>query len=123
MEGIDVQAIVRQAIQDYTTLEQAKNEPAYKAELIEERKRREQLERRVNELVEENRVSRKMAEEADRSSAVRAQARRTAGRKPRSLPMLIFRSRSCPAFPRLWPDRTTPEFRSLTATTVPASPS
>ena len=39
-------------------MEQSKTEPAYKAELLEERKRREQLERRVNELVEENRRSR-----------------------------------------------------------------
>jgi hypothetical protein len=76
MEGIDVQAIVRQAIQEYSSQEQSKSEPAYKAELLEERKRREQLERRVNELVEENKRSRKMADEADRSSAVRAELQR-----------------------------------------------
>ena len=58
MEGIDVQAIVRQAVQEFVNSEQAKSEPAYKAELQEERKRREQLERRVNELVEENKRSR-----------------------------------------------------------------
>ena len=44
MEGIDIQAIVRQAVQEYTSGERAKNEPAYKAELVEERKRREQPE-------------------------------------------------------------------------------
>ena len=66
MEGIDIQAIVRQAVQEFVSSEQAKSEPAYKAELLEERKRREQLERRVNELVEENKRSRKMAEEAER---------------------------------------------------------
>jgi len=76
MEGIDVQAIVRQAIQEYVSNEQAKNEPAYKAELQEERKRREQLERRMNELVEENKRSRKVAEEAERSSAVRSELQR-----------------------------------------------
>jgi hypothetical protein len=76
MESIDVQAIVRQAIEEFATNEQSKNEPAYKAELQEERKRREQLERRLNELVAENKRSRQMAAEAERSSAVRAELQR-----------------------------------------------
>src|SRR5215469_11430387 len=76
MEGIDVQAIVRTAIQEYASQEATKTEPAYKAELVEERKRRELLERRVNELVEENKRSRKAAEEVERSSAVRAELQR-----------------------------------------------
>jgi len=76
MEGIDVQAIVKQAVEAYTASEHAKSEPAYKAELEEERKRREQLERRVNELVEENKRSRRTAEEAERGSAVRAELQR-----------------------------------------------
>ena len=76
MDGTDIQSIVRQAIQEFTTQEQARTEPAYKAELQEERKRREQLERRLNEVVEENKRSRKAAEEAERSSAVRAELQR-----------------------------------------------
>ena len=76
MEGIDIQAIVRQAVQEFVNNEQAKTEPAHKAELQEERKRREQLERRLNELVEENKRSRKMAVEAERSSTVRAELQR-----------------------------------------------
>jgi hypothetical protein len=76
MEGIDIQAIVRQAVQEFADSERTKSEPAYKAELLEERKRREQLERRMNELVAENRHSRKVAEEAERSSAVRAELQR-----------------------------------------------
>ncbi len=76
MEGIDVQAIVRQAIQEFVSNEQAKNEPAHRAELQEERKRREQLERRMNELVAENKRSRQAAEEAERGSAVRAELQR-----------------------------------------------
>ena len=76
MEGVDIQNLVRQAIQEYATSEQAKSEPAYKAELLDERKRREQLERRLNELVEENKRSRTIAEEAERSSAVRAELHR-----------------------------------------------
>lgn len=76
MEELDVQAIVRQAVQEFVNHEQAQKEPAYKAELQEERKRREQLERRLNELVEENKLSRNAAEEAERSSSVRAELQR-----------------------------------------------
>ena len=76
MEGIDIQAVVRQAIQEFADADKAKNEPAYKAELLEERKRREQLERRMNELVAENKRSRQIAEEAERSSAVKSELQR-----------------------------------------------
>jgi murein L,D-transpeptidase YcbB/YkuD len=76
MEGIDIQEIVRQAVEQFVNSEQEKSVPAHKAELQEERKRREQLERRVNELVDENKRSRKAAEEAERSSAVRAELQR-----------------------------------------------
>src|SRR5262252_2047061 len=76
MDGIDIQAIVRQAVQEFARNEQTKSEPAYKAELVEERKRRESLEKRVNELVAENKRSRRAAEEAERSAAVRAELQR-----------------------------------------------
>lgn len=76
MEGVDVQTIVRQAIQEFATHEQSKSEPAYKAELEEERRRREQLERRLNEVVAENKRSRQVAEEADRNSSIRAELQR-----------------------------------------------
>src|SRR5215813_2745406 len=76
MEGIDVQAIVRQAIQEFVSHQQASAEPAHKAELQEERRRREQLEKRMNELVEENKLSRRQAEEAERSGAIRAELQR-----------------------------------------------
>ena len=72
-ETIDVQGIVQQAVQEYVRQDTTRREPAYKAELQEERKRREQLERRVNELVEENRRSRQVAEEAERSAGIRAE--------------------------------------------------
>lgn len=72
----DVTSIVRQALEEFTQRQQAKNEPAYKAELLEERRRREQLERRLNELVEENRRSKLIAEEAQSSSAIRAELQR-----------------------------------------------
>src|SRR5579864_9129498 len=76
MEGLDIQAIVKQAIQEYVNNDKAQSEPAHKAELLEERKRREQLERRMNELIAENKRSRQIAEEAERSSAVRAELQR-----------------------------------------------
>jgi hypothetical protein len=76
VEEIDIQAIVRQAVQEFADSEKTKSEPAYKTELVEERKRREHLERRMNELVAENQRSRKMAEEAERGSAVRAELQR-----------------------------------------------
>ena len=72
-EPIDVQTIVQQAINEYMRQDTARREPAYKTELREERKRREQLEKRVNELVEENQRSHALAEEAQRSSHIRAE--------------------------------------------------
>lgn len=76
MDQSDVQTIVRQAIQEFLQEQQTRNEPAHKAELLDERKRREQLERRLNELVEENRRSREAAEQAERSSSIRAELQR-----------------------------------------------
>ncbi|MBI3281338.1 MAG: hypothetical protein HYZ57_15995 [Acidobacteria bacterium] len=72
----DIRSVIQDAIREFITAEQSKKEPAYKQELTEERKRREQLERRLNELVEENRRSRQAAEEAERTSAVRAELQR-----------------------------------------------
>jgi len=72
----DIGKVVREALDEYTRREAAKAEPAYKNELIEERKRREQLERRVNELIQENARSRQMAEEAERNATIRAELQR-----------------------------------------------
>ncbi len=73
---IDVKHVVRQAIEEFVRNEQQKAEPAYKAELEEERKRREGLESRLNQLVEENRRARAAADEADRSSQIRSELQR-----------------------------------------------
>ncbi|MCZ2075096.1 MAG: hypothetical protein LC130_08860 [Bryobacterales bacterium] len=73
---MDVQAIVKRAIEEFVSREQSRTEPAYKAELLDERKRREQLERRVNELVEENKRSKKAAEELERTSSIRTELQR-----------------------------------------------
>lgn len=74
--GVDVRDVVRQAIEEFVRAEQQKAEPAYKAELQDERKRRENLEARLNQLVEENRKARAMAEEADRNSQIRGELQR-----------------------------------------------
>lgn len=76
MEDTDVQAIVKQAIQEFLQEQQARSEPAYKTELVEERKRREQLERRLSEVEDEGKRSRQAAENAERSSAIRAELQR-----------------------------------------------
>jgi hypothetical protein len=72
----DVREVVRQTIQEFVQAEQKKAEPAYKAELQEERRRRESLEGRLNQLVEENRKARAMADEADRNSQIRGELQR-----------------------------------------------
>jgi hypothetical protein len=72
----DMKTLVRSAIEEFLQAQQSKSEPAYKVELNEERRRRESLERRVNELVEENRRSRQVAEEMERGTAIRSELQR-----------------------------------------------
>jgi hypothetical protein len=76
VSGFDVRDVVRQAIEEFVHAEQRKTEPAYKAELQDERKRRETLEARLNQLVEENRSARAAAEEADRNAQIRSELQR-----------------------------------------------
>lgn len=75
-DQFDVKALIRDAIHEFVRFEQTKAEPAYKAELTEERKRREQLEQRLNELAEENKRARQRAEEMERSSTIRSELQR-----------------------------------------------
>ncbi|HEX7363292.1 MAG TPA: hypothetical protein VF283_22610 [Bryobacteraceae bacterium] len=72
----NVRNIIRQTLHEFARAEQQKAEPAYKAELQEERKRRESLEQRLNQLVEENRTARAAAEEAERTSQIRSELQR-----------------------------------------------
>lgn len=72
----EIRSVIRDVIQEFLKVEQSRAEPAYKTELVDEKKRREQLERRVNELVEENRRAQKAADEAQRSAAIRAELQR-----------------------------------------------
>ena len=72
-ETEDIRSMMQAVIQEFVKAEQSKAEPAHKMELLEERRRRESLEQRVNELVAENERTRAKAEEAERSAAVRAE--------------------------------------------------
>jgi hypothetical protein len=65
----NIAAVVREAIAEFA---QTRDGPA----LEEERKRREVLERRLDELVEENRRSKATADEAQTNSAIRAELQR-----------------------------------------------
>lgn len=73
---VDVRDVVRQTLEEFVRGENQKAEPAYKAELEDERRRRESLESRLNQLVDENRKARVQAEEADRSSQIRSELQR-----------------------------------------------
>jgi len=75
-EAEERKAIIREVIEEFLKREQSKREPAYQAELVEERKKREALERKLNELVEENKRQRQLREEAERSAAIRAELQR-----------------------------------------------
>lgn len=68
-----MRSVIREVIGEYMELQRSKSEPAHRAELAEERRRREQLERRLNELAEENRKARAQAEEAERMAAIRTE--------------------------------------------------
>jgi hypothetical protein len=75
-QTFDVRGLVRQAIEEFVRAEQQKDEPAYKAELQEERRKREGLETRLNQLAEENRRARAAAEEAEKQSHIRSELQR-----------------------------------------------
>ncbi|MEZ5398293.1 MAG: hypothetical protein R2729_01410 [Bryobacteraceae bacterium] len=74
--AIDLRSAVREAIGEYFQTQKSKAEPAYKAELEDERRKREQLERRLNELANENERARKRAEQAERDSTIRTELQR-----------------------------------------------
>jgi hypothetical protein len=73
----EIKDLVRHAIEEFIRTEHRQAEPVYKLELQEERKRRESLESRVNQLVEENKKARAAAEESDRHTQIRSELQRT----------------------------------------------
>ena len=74
--ALDIRSVIQDVIREFVSTEQQQSEPAYKAELVDERRRRESLEKRINELAEENKKSRAMAEEAEKNSTVRSELQR-----------------------------------------------
>lgn len=66
---VDVKALIRDALEEFT-------KAPYQAELAEERRRREQLEKKINELLEENQRSRARAEEVERAGTIRSELQR-----------------------------------------------
>src|ERR1035441_3725184 len=72
-EPVNVQTIVQQAVDEYMRQDVARREPAYKTELHEERRRRQQLEKRGNELVEAHKRSGAVADGAQRSTSIRTE--------------------------------------------------
>ena len=54
----ELRSVIRSVIDEFMRAEQVRTEPTYKTELVEERRRREQLEQRVNELAENKRNKR-----------------------------------------------------------------
>jgi hypothetical protein len=73
VSAVDVRQVVQQAVEEYLKAQQQRVEPGYKTELLDERKRREALEGRLNQLVEENRKAHAAAEEAERHSKIRSE--------------------------------------------------
>ena len=71
MSDEEIRAVVKAAVEEFVSAQ-----PKRGAELEEERKRRETLETRVNELIAENARSKAAAEEAERGSAIRAELQR-----------------------------------------------
>ncbi|HLJ47566.1 MAG TPA: hypothetical protein VKU01_16235 [Bryobacteraceae bacterium] len=72
----ELRSMIRGVIEEFVQAEHAKAEPAYKTELLEERRRREQLDQRLNELVAENKRTRQLAEEAERHANIRTELQR-----------------------------------------------
>lgn len=69
--GQDIRGIVQEAIQEFLRHRQQESEPAHRAELNEERRRREQLEAQVRQLLEKTRESEMEVARTRMTSAVR----------------------------------------------------
>ncbi len=70
---LDVQGLIQRAISEYVRQDSTRREPALKAELQEERRKREGLEKRLNQMATENQKSREAAELAERSSKIKSE--------------------------------------------------
>ena len=70
---VDIQGLVQKAISEYVRQDSSRREPALKAELQEERRKREGLEKRLNQMAEENRKSREAADLAERTTKIKSE--------------------------------------------------
>jgi hypothetical protein len=81
-QDLDIRKVVAEVLEQYLRRLAEEREPAAKAELAEERRRREQLEKRLSEVTEENERNRRLAEQAERFAAIRSELQRLGVRKP-----------------------------------------
>ncbi len=72
----DLKKLVHEVFEEYHNVQSKRTEPAYKAELEEERRKRESMEKRLNELVDENRRSKARAESMERETVIRNELQR-----------------------------------------------
>jgi hypothetical protein len=72
----DLKKLVHEVFDEYHNVQAKRTEPAYKAELEEERRKRESMEKRLNELVEENRRSKAKAETMERETLIKGELQR-----------------------------------------------
>jgi len=72
----ELRTVIRSVIDEFMRAEQVRTEPAHQAELIDERRRREQLEHKVNELAAENKRNKQIAEEAEKQAHIRSELQR-----------------------------------------------
>ncbi len=69
----DLKKLVHEVFEEYHNVQTKRTEPAYKAELEDERRKRESMEKRLNELVEENRRTKAKAETMERETMIRGE--------------------------------------------------
>lgn len=72
----DIRSIVQEAIEEFARRKREESEPAHKAELAEERRRREQLEAQVKDLLQKARESEQEVARTRMTSAVKEELQR-----------------------------------------------
>ena len=72
----DVHSLIKTILDELITTQQSQAEPAYKKELSEERTKRESLEKKLNELIEENKRAKAAADSLERESKIKTELQR-----------------------------------------------
>lgn len=73
---LGIKRLIQEAVSDLLVEREKKSEPAHKAELEFEKKKRESLERKLNELIDENSRNKAIAEAMERETAVKSELQR-----------------------------------------------